>query len=1041
MAFPAGIRHRIRTVADWARPSLFPVLIATTVILTAGLYNERESEEVYRNELRTNVANELGLVSARLQGKIDADVAAIRGLANLFSVSPERASQEFNLFARKLILQNSRFRRISTAPGAIVAQTLPILRNENYPGTDYNRFSSFRGAAEGDKSTIGRPVMIGPVQLPDGHRGFNLFLPVFAKADGRPRFWGYIEGAIDEARLYRDAGLLGRGTISGQNGVGDIALSIRDVSVADRVQDPFFGDPEIFRDTPVTKVMEFPGGRWELAAIPRGGWHRPPEGLLQTRLLMVGGAILIIVPIFLTGGLVSERQRNITHLKTREREVLALSQRLDLALAASKTGIWEYELETGRRIWDERMYALHGLPPGRTPTDDEWRAVVHPDDVPPPTVALAALLRSERHHFSQYRVMLKDGSVRHLRHVGSRLTCPDGGERMTGISWDVTQDVLLNEKLTAAKEQSDVQNKVLEKLTRRLELALDSYQCGLWEADLDEGLTYWDNRMFQLYGLPNTGEHVTHEAWINAIHPDDRAEAEEKASLAALGGSPYRRQSRVLHKGGNIRHVKSVGTLQIDRDGKRKLVGLAFDVTDEVRNNERLTAAKEQADRQNQELEQAKSRIEHNALHDPLTGLGNRRKLDDELHALAVLSQGGEIEIGILHIDLDRFKQINDTLGHAAGDALLVHASEILRTSVRPEDLVARIGGDEFVVVVTGAAGQAYLTELSLRIIGLMQQPVDYNGHPCRYGVSIGVASAKGWDVDTRQLLINADIALYRAKALGRSRHEFFSEALQQEIVTNKRIADEILAGIENDEFIPYYQPQIEAGTLKLLGAEALIRWRHPREGLLTPDRFLKIAEDLNVMATLDRIMLEKTLIDCTRWAARGLVIPKISVNVSAKRLRDDMLVQSLTGLAITPGQISFELVESIFLDESDDVVLNNIRQIKELGIDIEIDDFGTGHTSIVSLLKLRPKRLKIDRQLVAPVLSSRHEQALVRSIIEIGRSLGIEIVAEGVETMEHAEMLSALGCDALQGYAFARPLAAEDFLSFGTEMSWKRAS
>jgi EAL domain-containing protein (putative c-di-GMP-specific phosphodiesterase class I) len=368
-------------------------------------------------------------------------------------------------------------------------------------------------------------------------------------------------------------------------------------------------------------------------------------------------------------------------------------------------------------------------------------------------------------------------------------------------------------------------------------------------------------------------------------------------------------------------------------------------------------------------------------------------------------------------------------------------ASQILRACVHAGDLVARIGGDEFVVVVTNTTDQVYLSALSRRIISLMQQPVDYEGHLCRFGVSIGIALAEGRSIDTARLLVNADIALYRAKALGRNRHEFFTEALQAEIISNKRIADDILAGIENNEFVPYYQPQIDAGTLKLAGAEALIRWNHPRDGLLTPDHFLKIAEDLNVMATLDRIVLEKALLDCARWAAKGLIMPKISVNVSARRLRDESLVDSLTGLSIQPGQIAFELVESIFLDESDDVVLSNIERIKALGIDIEIDDFGTGHTSIVSLLKLKPKRLKIDRQLVAPILSSRNEQALVRSIIEIGRSLGIEIVAEGVETMEHAEMLGLLGCDLLQGYAFARPLSRDAFLAFGSEMRWKLAS
>jgi EAL domain-containing protein (putative c-di-GMP-specific phosphodiesterase class I) len=290
-------------------------------------------------------------------------------------------------------------------------------------------------------------------------------------------------------------------------------------------------------------------------------------------------------------------------------------------------------------------------------------------------------------------------------------------------------------------------------------------------------------------------------------------------------------------------------------------------------------------------------------------------------------------------------------------------------------------------------------------------------------------------------LLVNADIALYRAKENGRNRHEFFTEALQAEIVTTKRIADEILEGIEKNQFTAWYQPQFSAGTLQLTGVEALIRWNHPRDGVLTPDKFLGIAEELNVVATLDRIVLDRALIDAMRWAAAGIEVPKISVNVSAKRLADDMLLNSLQGLSFKPGQLSFELVESIFLDESDDIVTANIEGIKKLGIDIEIDDFGTGHTSIVSLLKIKPKRLKIDRQLVAPILKSRREQALIRSIIEIVRSLGIETVAEGVETMDHAEMLGLLGCDLLQGYAFARPLSFDKFVAFASDEAIRLAS
>lgn len=228
-----------------------------------------------------------------------------------------------------------------------------------------------------------------------------------------------------------------------------------------------------------------------------------------------------------------------------------------------------------------------------------------------------------------------------------------------------------------------------------------------------------------------------------------------------------------------------------------------------------------------------------------------------------------------------------------------------------------------------------------------------------------------------------------------------------------------------------HYQPQFDAVTLEVTGVEALVRWNHPTEGMLGPDAFLKIAEELSVVSTIDRLVLEQALADFDDWNAAGLSIPRIAVNVSARRLNDEELVDSLRRLSIQPGTISFELVELIFLDDNDAFISWNVEQIKELGIDVEIDDFGTGYASIVSLLKLKPRRLKIDRQLVMPIVSSSAQLNLVQSIVEIGRSLGIEVIAEGVETMQHARILKELGCHELQGYAFARAMSATQLKAF----------
>ena len=456
------------------------------------------------------------------------------------------------------------------------------------------------------------------------------------------------------------------------------------------------------------------------------------------------------------------------------------------------------------------------------------------------------------------------------------------------------------------------------------------------------------------------------------------------------------------------------------------MIGAEWDVTADVLLNNDLVRAKQLSESKNAELELAKARIEHIALHDSLTGLPNRRYLDQVLEDYAANARRHGGYAALLHIDLDRFKHINDTLGHAAGDAMLVHASNVLRSKVDDGDFVARIGGDEFIILCTVHDDIKQLALLADRVISQMRAPVYYQGHRCRFGVSVGIAVDDRKDVEAKHLLVNADIALYRAKRRGRNRYEFFTETMQSEIVDTKRIADEILGGLERNEFIAFYQPQFDAQTLEIVGVEALARWRHPQQGILAPDVFLKIAEELNVVSMIDRTILKQSLSDFEGWSAEKLHIPRVSVNVSARRLQDDELIKSLRELNIKKGTVSFELVESIFLDEDDHLVAWNVEQIKQLGIDVEIDDFGTGYASIVSLLKLKPRRLKIDRQLVIPILKSPQQRQVVSSIIEIGKSLGIEVVAEGVETMEHARVLKGLGCDILQGYAFGYALDAD---------------
>ncbi|MGG7519497.1 sensor domain-containing protein [Allorhizobium undicola] len=761
----------------------------------------------------------------------------------------------------------------------------------------------------------------------------------------------------------------------------------------------------------------------------------PPPGVLLSLLAVLSG-----VGLFYWQRNSFERQ-----LEAREEYNRDLAQRFDLAMDSSNIGIWELDTLNGTLTHDSRASQLHGLQAGLIEGREAWLESIHPQDRERAEIYLFRCSQLKTGTTSETYRVEASGEQRYLRSVGS---CSAASHKVTGVIFDVTADIAMQNTLRNAKEVSDIKNaelelaldeltlreQQLEELSHRFELALASYDCGVWEHDFVRGHRIWDERMAQLYDVPRIEGHVSDARWLKNVHKADRARLQAAADQAVTQASRLDETHRLLLANGSVRHVRIVGQVHNARDGRRKLIGVAFDVTADVLLTEELRKAKGEAETRAIELEMAKNRIEYNALHDPLTGLSNRRRLDRELDMLSEQAGTAALSYTLLHLDLDRFKEINDTLGHAAGDAMLVNAAGILNRLVEHGDLTARIGGDEFVILLKRAVTDQAIATLASRIIEDINIPIDFEGTPCRCGVSIGIAKGGAFSRDARKVLINADLALYEAKRRGRNAFEFFTEHLQANIVNSRRMTDDFLAAFERDELTVWYQPQFCSQTMMLAGAEALVRWNHPEKGYMATHSFLKIAEELNLMGRIDQMVLEQALKDKMRWTAMGLAVPRVSVNVSSRRLNDENLISTLEGLSIQKGEIAFELVESIFLDDTDAVAAENIERLKALGIEIEVDDFGTGHTSIISLLKLKPKRLKIDRQLVLPVVEAPRERALIRSIIDIARSLGIETVAEGVESREHADVLRELGCDLLQGYAFAKPLPFEDFTRFAEQ-------
>ncbi len=453
------------------------------------------------------------------------------------------------------------------------------------------------------------------------------------------------------------------------------------------------------------------------------------------------------------------------------------------------------------------------------------------------------------------------------------------------------------------------------------------------------------------------------------------------------------------------------------------LVLLRIDTTELVRERR---AVEQYAEK----LEQANQEITYKALHDELTELGNRRYLSIKFEELVRRRERKGGEIAALHIDLDRFKQINDTMGHAAGDKVLTDTSERIRNSLEPGDVVARIGGDEFVILMHVKSSTCERPEkLADKLLEDLARPTLFEGKECRFGASIGLARTPLADVD--ELLTNSDVALYKAKRQGRGQMGTFDRCDLDEVRNNKALADDMLRAIENEEFVPFYQPQVDARTGRIVGMEALARWQHPARGILQPGAFLQVATDLNVAAQIDRMIFEKAITECQGVFGPQPDPPSLSFNVSANRVSEEEYAAIGQHVRAYSGKVGFELLETIFLEEEDDAFLFELDRLRELGISIEVDDFGSGRASVVALQRIGPDRLKIDRRLVAPVTETGRGLHLVRSIVEIGLALEMGVTAEGVETREQAEILARLGCDRLQGYYIARPMAFQDLVSF----------
>ncbi len=430
----------------------------------------------------------------------------------------------------------------------------------------------------------------------------------------------------------------------------------------------------------------------------------------------------------------------------------------------------------------------------------------------------------------------------------------------------------------------------------------------------------------------------------------------------------------------------------------------------------------------------AEERLAHQAKYDALTGLANRTLFQEFLsYALTRAGRDGHL-VALLFLDLDHFKRINDRLGHDAGDQLIQRVAERLQASLRSGDLIARLGGDEFALVVDGIDDVQHAGRVADKILAVMQEPFAINGNQILARTSIGIAAFPQDSRDADSLVKAADTAMYEAKRLGRNNYQYFAPEMQETAVMRSILEYDLNYAIRNQHFELYYQPQLDARTQTINGAEALLRWHHDRRGLLAPEHFIEVAEESGLIVPIGKWAVLSACRQLRAWRDAGLRGSfTLSVNLSMRELKRDNVVErivnALTTSGIDPDDLLIELTETTVMEDPESAIVQ-LQQLHDLGVKIAIDDFGTGYSSLQYLNRLPLDRLKIDRSFVEKIGTQNDAAIIVRATINLAHNLGLQVVAEGVETPEQAAYLVAQGCETLQGYLIGPPQSASGFAS-----------
>jgi diguanylate cyclase (GGDEF)-like protein/PAS domain S-box-containing protein len=549
----------------------------------------------------------------------------------------------------------------------------------------------------------------------------------------------------------------------------------------------------------------------------------------------------------------------------------------------------------------------------------------------------------------------------------------------------------------------------LRESEERYVLAVRGANDGLWDWNLRTGQVFFSTRWKEMIGCGEEQVGQLPEEWFKRVHPEDLESVTSAIAAHREGLTPhFQVEHRMMHSDGRYRWMLSRGSAI--RDGAGKATRMAGSQSD-------VTVRKE-----------AEEQLLRDAFHDGLTGLPNRALFTDRLErSIARTARDANHHFAVLFLDLDRFKMINDSLGHNAGDQLLVAFAQRLTQSLRPADTVARLGGDEFTVLLEDPREPDDAVGVADRIIEGLRKPFTLGTQEVFIGTSIGIALSNSDYTRPQDVLRDADTAMYRAKAMGKSRCQVFDNAMHARAVRMLQVENDLRRAIDRNEFELHYQPILQMGTRRLRGFEALVRWRHPERGLISPADFIPVAEETGLIIPLGRWVLGEACRQTAKWHATfPEQLVDINVNLSGKQFSQGDLVEQVVAVLretqLPAKHLILEITESVVM-ENPEATISMLHRLKAIGVQLNIDDFGTGYSSLAYLQRFPVDAMKIDRSFISRIGQNPENNEIVKTIIALAHNLNMKVTAEGIETSEQLAHLESLSCESAQGYYLSRPV------------------